>query len=147
MQKLMKTCFRITFLFALLTSAVSVPLRADSPLGEQMDVMKNAFRGLKTAMEEPVDADKGKYAAFADKLRAAAVKSKEFDPEKLAEVPESERGQFLADYQQSMDKLIVLIDQLKTQLAAGDWDAARAQMRLIKAAQSEGHEKFRSEES
>lgn len=112
-----------------------------------MNAMKGAFRLLKTAMEAPVDADKDKYVASADALKSAAIKAKEFNPEKLSQVPENERDQFLADYHASIDKLVALIDQLRTQLAAGDWAAARAQIRLISRAQGDGHEKFRSEES
>jgi soluble cytochrome b562 len=138
--------FRPIFLFALAALSVSPLLRAGTPLEEQMNTMKAAFRSLKAAMEAPVDADKGKYVASADELKSAAVKAKEFDPKKLGEIPENDRGQFLADYRQSIDNLVGLIDQLKTQLAAGDWDAARAQIRLINRAQGDGHEKFRSED-
>ena len=147
MHKPMNISLGKAFFFAFIVSILAVPLRADTPLEEQMDVMRGAFRSIKAAMEQPVDADKEKYAAFADKLRAAAVKSKDLEPEKLATVPDNERGQFLADYRESMDKLIALIDQLKAQITAGDWDAARAQIKLINRAQGNGHEKFRSEKS
>ena len=110
-----------------------------------MDKMKYAFRGLRTAMEAPVDADKDKYVALADKLRAASVASKEHEPEKTREIPDDKRAEFLAGYRQSMDDLIALIDQLKTQLAAGDWDAARKQIQLINQSQRDGHKEFRSE--
>lgn len=143
----MNAPLRNALLFAVSVFSISAPLRAETPLGEQMDAMKAAFRSLKTAMEAPVDADKDKYIASAEELKSAAVKAKEFDPKKLGEIPEGDREQFLADYRQSIDQLIALIDQLKTQLAAGDWDAARAQIRLINRAQGDGHEKFRSEES
>lgn len=147
MHKAMNSSFRRAFFFGLVLCSLAAPLRAETPLGTQMDNMKGAFRNIKSAMEAPVDTDKDKYAAFADELKAAALKAKEFDPVKLAAVPENERVQFLTDYRESMDKLIALIDQLKTQLAAGDWDAARAQIGLINRAQGDGHEKFRSEES
>lgn len=142
----MKTRVRPTCLFALAVLSASATLRAETPLEGQMDAMKGAFRSLKAAMEAPADADKGKYAASADELKSAALKAKGFDPKKLAEIPESDRAQFLADYRQSIDNLVGLIDQLKTQLEAGDWDAARAQIRLINRAQGDGHEKFRSED-
>lgn len=147
MHASMNAPLRNALLFAVSVFSISAPLRAETPLGEQMDAMKAAFRNLKTAMEAPVDADKDKYIASAEELKSAAVKAKEFDPKKLGEIPEGDREQFLADYRQSIDQLIALIDQLKTQLAAGDWDAARAQIRLINRAQGDGHEKFRSEES
>lgn len=142
----MKPHFRPICLFALAVFSVSALLQAETPLEEQMDTMKGAFRSIKAAMNAPVDADKDKYVASADVLKSAALKAKGFDPKKLAEIPENERDQFLADYRQAIDNLVGLIDQLKTQLAAGDWDAARAQIRLIFRAQGAGHEKFRSEE-
>lgn len=111
-----------------------------------MDVMKVAFRNIRAALQAPSDADREKYAGDVDTLIAAAGKAKEFEPEKTAKIPEGERAQFLADYRQSMDALIALFEELKSRLAAGDWDGARAQMRLIGEAQAEGHEKFRPEE-
>ena len=142
----MITRFRHAGVFAFVVLCVSAPLRAETPLEEQMDTMKAAFRSIKTAMEAPVDGDKDKYVVFADELRAAAIKAKEFDPKKIGEIPAGDREQFLTDYRQSIDQLVVLIDQLKTQLAAGDWDGVRSQMRLINRAQGAGHERFRSEE-
>lgn len=142
----MKARFRLPYLFALAILSLSASLRAETPVQEQMNTMKGAFRSLKAAMEAPVDADKDKYVASADVLKSATLKAKGFDPRKLGEIPEKDRKQFLADYRQSIDNLVGLIDQLKTQLAAGDWDAARAQIRLISRAQGEAHEKFRSED-
>lgn len=135
-----------TILVALAVCAIPFQLRAETPLGTQMDVMKGAFRNIRAALQAPSDADKEKYVAYVDTLIAAAAKAKEFEPEKTAKIPEAERVQFLADYRQSMDALIALFEQLKSQLAAGDWDGARAQMRLIGDAQADGHEKFRPEE-
>lgn len=145
MHESMRTYFNRTILFAFIVCIASTSLRAENPLAEQMSVMKRAFRGLKAAMEAPAESDKAEYIAFADDLREAAVKSKDCEPDKVSTVPENEREQFLADYRQSLDNLIVLIDKLKTQLDAGDWDAARGQIKLINRAQGEGHEKFRSE--
>lgn len=126
--------------------ACAAPLRADSPLETQMDEMKYAFRGLRTGLQEPVDADKDKYVSLAEQLRDAAVKSKDYEPEKTGNIPADKRAEFLEGYRQSIDDLIALIDQLKTQLAAGDWAAARSQIDLINQSQRDGHKEFRSEE-
>jgi soluble cytochrome b562 len=112
-----------------------------------MDAMRDAFRNIKAALQAPSDADKQKYGGYVDTLIAAATQAKNFEPEKTSTLPEADRAQFLADYRQSMDALIALFEQLKSQLSAGDWDGARAQMRLIGDAQADGHEKFRPEES
>lgn len=133
------------FCVALLAIAGTHCAHADSPLESKMEKMKRAFRGLRTAMEAPVDADKSKYVAMADDLRAASVASKDYEPEKTREIPQDKRAEFLAGYRQSIDDLIVLIDQLKTQLEAGDWNAARTQIKLINQSQRDGHKEFRSE--
>lgn len=111
-----------------------------------MDKMKHAFRGLRTALQSPVDADKDKYVSLADKLRDAAIKSKDYKPGKTDSGPADKRAEFLEGYRQSMDDLIALIDQLKTQLAAGDWDAARTQIDLINQSQHDGQKELRSED-
>ena len=46
------------FCFALVLSSLAASPRAETPLGAQMDVMKGAFRDIKSAMEAPVDADR-----------------------------------------------------------------------------------------
>lgn len=138
--------FRSVMLVVLVLGVAPFHLRAETPLGEQMDTMKGALRPLKAALQSPTDADKAVYTGYADTLIAAATKAKDFQPEKTATLPEADRAQFLADYQKSIDALIALLTQLKSQLAAGDWDAARAQMRNIYDAQADGHDKFRTEE-
>lgn len=136
---------RLILAIALAVFAGSAVAHADSPLEAKMEKMKRAFRGLRTALEAPVDADKDKYVSLAEDLRAASVASKEYEPEKTDEIPADKRAEFLAGYRQSMDDLIALIDQLKTQLAAGDWEAARAQVKLINQSQRDGHKEFRGE--
>lgn len=142
--KAMKSSFHTLFVSALLVLTALSLVRADTPLEEKMDEMKVAFRGLRTALEAPVDTDREKYVALADELRAASVAAKEYEPSKTRSVPEDKRAEFLAGYRQSMDDLVALVDQLKTQLAAGQWDAAREQIKLIGQAQRDGHKEFRS---
>lgn len=129
----------------LLAAIAPLSLRADTPLEEQMDKMKRAFRGLRTALEAPVEADKEKYAGMAEDLRAAADSAKQYEPEKTETVPQAKRAAFLEDYRQSMDKLVAQIDELKKQLAAGQWDAAQKQIKLINQSQRQGHKEFRVE--
>ena len=142
----MKSPLRHPLLIVLSILTCAATLRADSPLESQMDKMKYAFRGLRTALEAPVDSDRDKYVALVDKLREASVKSKDLEPEKTETIPDDKRAEFLEGYRQSMDDLIALIDQLKGQLAAGDWDAARGQIDLINQSQRDGHKEFRTED-
>lgn len=141
----MTNLLRLTVAATLLFVAGLSCVYADSPLESKMDKMRRAFRELRTAMEAPVDADKDKYVAMADQLRAASVAAKEYEPGKTSEIPQDKRAAFLAGYRQSMDDLIALIDQLKTKLAAADWDGARDQIKLVNQAQRDGHKEFRSE--
>ena len=90
----MITRFRHAGLFAFVVLCVSAPLRAETPLEEQMDTMKAAFRSIKTAMEAPVDGDKDKYVVFADELRAAAIKAKEFDQKNSVKFPQAIASSF-----------------------------------------------------
>ncbi|MBJ7258258.1 MAG: hypothetical protein JHD33_01875 [Chthoniobacterales bacterium] len=131
----------------LMACAAPLCLRADSPLEEQMDTMKGAFRALRTSLEAPAEADRGTYVALAEELRAAAVAAKEHEPQKTRSLPEDKRAAFLGDYRQSIDDLVTLIDELKTQLADGKWDEARAQIKLINQSQRDGHKEFRQEEN
>jgi len=138
--------FHTAILIMLAVCAVPFQLRSETPLGTQMDLMRDAFRNIKAALQAPSDADKQEYGGYVDTLIAAATQAKNFEPENTSTLAEADRAQFLADYRQSIDALIALFEQLKLQLSAGDWDGARAQMRLIGDAQANGHEKFRPEE-
>ena len=123
----------------------SSSLWSETALESQMNTMKVALRSLKLALQTPVESEKEKYLGYADTLLSAAAKAKELEPKMTAKISEAERAQFLASYHKSIEDLIVLLEQLKKQLNSGDWEAARAQIRLINRAQGEGHGKFRDE--
>ena len=142
----MKSILRLPAVLALLAILPAAPVRADSPLGKQMGKMKSANRDLKAALEAPSDARKPEYLALVAKLRAAAVASKELTPRKAAEIPAGDRDKFLEEYRKAMDDLVALIDELQQSIAEGKWEDANEQMALIKQAQREGHEEFRSDD-
>jgi len=146
MQFAMNRLIRLPLLAVLLACTAPAGLRADSPLEEKMDEMKVAFRGLRSALQEPIDSDRDKYVALAEDLRKASAAAKEYEPEKTSDIPQDKRAAFLEGYRQSIDDLVGLIDELKKQLAAGDWEAAREQVNLINQAQRDGHKEFRSQE-
>lgn len=132
----------IVWLFLGLASS---SLWSGTALESQMNTMKVALRSLKLALQAPSESEKGKYTGYADTLLSAAAKAKEFEPKMTSKISEDERAQFLAEYRKSIEDLIALLEQLKKQLNSGDWEAARAQIRMINRAQGEGHEKFRHE--
>lgn len=137
----MKTCLASL----LLAIALVAPLHADSPLEKKMETMKRAFKELKVGLQDPAKADKAKLIAAADKLRQAAVDSKNYEPEKTKEIPADKRAEFLAGYKQEMDELIEQIDELKTYLNEGKWAEASEQLTAINQAQRDGHKEYRSE--
>ncbi len=142
----MKTILRLPAILALLAILPAAALRADTPLGKQMEKMKVANRDLKAALEAPSDARKPEYLALVAKLRAAAVASKELAPRKAAEIPAEERDDFLEAYRKAMDDLVALLDELQQSIAEGKWEDANEKMSLVKQAQREGHEEFRSDD-
>ena len=135
--------FRIPLIAIALTLAAPLCLRADTPLGEKMDVMGKAMKALGTALKSPVDASKDKYIRLADDFHAAAVAARKLEPEKTTHIPEADRAKFLAEYHKGMDHLISETDKLKAELAAGKWDAARKQLQLMGDTRKAGHKEFR----
>ncbi len=135
--------FRIPLVAMALTLAASLCLRADTPLGEQMDKMKDSMKALGKALESPVDANKGQYTNLAGDFVTAATAAKKLDPEKTDTLPEADRAKFLAEYHKSMDKLISHAEKLKKHLAAGHWDNARKEIKLLGDARKAGHKEFR----
>lgn len=124
---------------------LAATLRAETELDRQMEIMKRAYRELKIAMEAPKDADKAKYLAAVDKLRAASEESKKFEPAMTKDVAAEKRADFLTGYKQEMDELIEQIDELKQQITDGKWDDAKKQLGLINQAQRDGHKQYRAE--
>lgn len=143
----MQTLFRIPFVAVLLALVVPMTLcaaeKAETPLGEQMEKMKIEMKALRSALEAPSESAKDKYVKMAANFHAATVAAKKFDPEKTKTLPEAERAQFVADYHKGMDKLIKLSEDLKKELAAGQWDEARQQLKALSQAQKSGHKEFR----
>ena len=135
-------CLLVAWMFAVVGSS---RLWSETIIESQMNTMKVALRTLKLALQTPSEADKAKYIANVDTLIGAATKARDHEPEMTSKVPEAERAQFVADYRKSIDDLIALFGKLKEQLNAGEWEAAKNQIRLINRAQGEGHEKFRYE--
>ena len=129
----------------LLFGLMSPWIWAGTALDSQMNTMKGALRSLKIALQAPSESEKAKYIGYADTLISAATKAKELEPQMTSKIPEAERAQFVADYQKSIEDLIALFAKLKEQLNAGDWEAAKNQIRLINRAQGQGHEKFRDD--
>ena len=136
-------CLMVVWMIAGLASS---RLWSETAIESQMNTMKVALRTLKLALQTPSEADKAKYIGNVDTLIGAATKARDGEPEMTSKVPEAERAQFVADYRKSIDDLIAMFGKLKEQLNAGDWEAAKNQIRLINRAQGQGHEKFRSED-
>ena len=119
---------------------------ADSSLDLQMERMTDAFRPLRAALADPESVNQQDLMNWTRELGAAAVASKDLQPEKVGEIPEENRVAFIEAYQQSLDELIILVDQLSDFILTEEWDAATNQIVLINQSQRNGHKKFRSED-
>ncbi|MBU3664793.1 MAG: hypothetical protein FGM15_02800 [Chthoniobacterales bacterium] len=137
---------RAAILSVSLIVASALTLRAGTELESEMKHMKDAYRGLKTAMEAPVEADKQTYLDLAAKLKDAAVAAKELKPEKLSEIPADQQAAFLESYRQQVDELIKLTDSLAQSITAGNWEEAKNQLMAINQSRREGHKEFMSDD-
>lgn len=139
----MTSSFRIPSVAVAITLVASLCMGADTQLGDEMDKMKDAVKALGKALESPSDANKAQYASLAGDFIAAATAAKKLEPEKTGTLPEADREKFLAEYHEGIDKLIGQAEKLKKQLAAGQWDEAGKELKLMGDTRKAGHKEFR----
>ncbi len=116
----------------------------DTELGERMEEMRQAYKTLRaTAADmEKVEANLVLVAA----LKKAAEASVALTPAKAAEVPEAERAQFVAKYQEAMRKTVTAIGRLEAALQAKDAGAASKAVAELGALSKEGHKAYKKED-
>lgn len=140
----MISSFRIPLVAMAITLSASFCMGGDTtPLGKEMDKMKDAMKALGKALESPSDANKAQYVSLAGDFITAATAAKKLEPEKTGTLPEADREKFLAEYHKGMDKLIGQAEKLKEQLAAGHWDKAGRELKQMGNTRKAGHKEFR----
>lgn len=124
----------------LLGCAAITPLHADdeeTPLGEKMDGISSALKGLRRA--EGWD----EKAALVREAQASCLASLEFLPKTFEKIPdEKERAKATAEYKRMMGVAYAALCKLEGAFLAEDQDAVDAAMEEVKAAKKDGHEKF-----
>ncbi|WP_221031168.1 cytochrome b562 [Actomonas aquatica] len=133
----------LSSLAALLTLPTAA--RADeeehTPLGEQMEVMGDAFRDLRRSVRE-ADRNAESLELLAT-IREAAVKSLDYEPEYAADIPEAQRADFIKKYHEDMKVFLTVIDDVASALKAGDNAKAEALVGEMRSAQRSGHKAYR----
>ncbi len=137
---------RLTFAFVALLSLPTAGLTAaegdeHTPLGEQMEVIGDAFRQLRRQAEDP-EQNTSTLELLAT-MRAAAEKALELKPEYTADQPEDEQAKFVEAFRQDMHAFIGLIDEATAAIKAGDNTKAAGLVDQMRDAQRSSHKAYR----
>lgn len=121
--------------------APAQPANDHTELGERMSALSRAFKKLRLQV--------GDAAKNEDSLRLVATirenaeASLQLEPEKTADLPESDRAKFKAEFAARMKSLLADIAKLESALRAGDNPEAGKIVQGLADAQKEGHKEFR----
>ncbi len=136
---------RLLLTSALLTSLLlPVATRADedhTPLGEQMEIINDAFRQLRRQAEDP--AQNASSLELLATIRAAAEKSLAHDPEYAADKPADERETFVKSYRDDLRDFIATLDATAAAFKAGNNTEAAGLVAELRDAQRTGHKAYR----
>lgn len=133
-----------TLLFPLLAMGLVAlsPLRADdTPLGEQMEVLNDAYK----AFRRTDDAAEG--AKLAREAQEAVLKGIVMTPE-LVETGghQKSKEEAMADYRHQMGSLFVALCEIEKAFLAKDMDKVQELIRPIRDAKKAGHDAFMEDE-
>ena len=134
---------RISLLLLSVSLALSPTVRADedTPLGEQMELMGDAFKAVRRQVSD-ASANASTLEQLAT-IRDAAEKGLEFAPAYAAEKPEAERAAFVEAYQKDMHAFIAVVDELSAALKADNNELAAELVGKMRDAQRSGHKAYR----
>lgn len=122
----------------LLTPAM---VRAESPLGGQMEIVAGAFKSL--GREQ--DADKG--AATAREAQEAVVKSLPLLPASVTKLPDpAAKAKAAAEFRLMMGRLYVTFCEIEQAFLAKDLAKVATLVDALKAHKKSGHARFMDEE-
>ena len=120
---------------------MTTPLRADSPLGEQMEKVDSAYKRLK----KTTDAAEGVKEARDG--QAAVIKAIELVPEMISKVPAgADKDKALAEYKAMMGELYVRFCRLELAFLSGKNDEVTKILDDMKGLKKQGHGQFIEEE-
>ena len=128
-------------LFIVVSSLLSVPARADSPLGDKMEQMGRAFGQLKKQIGDAGKKDAS--LALVTKIKENAVAARSMVPPKAKTVPDTDRAEFISDYQAAMDDLISQLDKLATAVRDGKTEDQQKLLKSIEQSEQDSHVTYR----
>lgn len=129
------------FLPIIALSAMSIqPLTAEedhTPLGEQMDLMNDAYK----AFRREEDPEKG--AALAREAQVAMIKAISELPEMLNGMPDSpEKSKASAEYRAMMGELITMLANIELAFIDGDLEKVKEGVTSMRRIKKSAHDKF-----
>jgi soluble cytochrome b562 len=116
--------------------------KADSPLAVSMKHMAKAYKELATDLQSPQENNKSAYLELVGTMKTEATNSEGYVPAKVEGMPADQQPAMVAAYKKSMGDLITSIDQLSSEVQAGNWDAARKSMETLRQEMLAGHKQF-----
>ncbi|MEO6785286.1 MAG: cytochrome b562 [Chthoniobacteraceae bacterium] len=139
---------KLKHLFTLLAAfAIAVPAFAaddDTPLAKEMEKISKALKFINRSIGDASKNDEClTKVAEAKAANAAGLK---YEPAKTKDVPAAEKAKFLAGYKSSMEEVGKNLDALKTAIAAGKTDDAKALLEKLNGEKKEGHKKYKADD-
>lgn len=139
---------KLKHLFTLLAAfAIAVPAFAaddDTPLAKEMEKISKALKFINRSIGDASKKDEClTKVAEAKTANAAGLK---YEPAKTKDVPAAEKAKFLAGYKSSMEEVGKNLDALKTAIAAGKTDDAKALLEKLNGEKKEGHKKYKADD-
>lgn len=143
-MKIIRALFALLFTATALTSLAAEPAKAEhkeTELEEKMDVISGAFRKLRKQISDPAKAEESLKLVL--QIKAAAEASVTLTPEKAAEIPESARAKYVADYQAKMKEFLGEVEKLQAAVKSGKLDEAAKVLGQMNTLQKSGHKEFK----
>jgi soluble cytochrome b562 len=134
-------------LFTLLAAcAIAVPAFAeeDTPLAKEMEKISKALKAVNRNLADA--AQKDANIAKVGEAQAANTAATKLEPAKTKDVPAGEREKFLAGYKAAMEEAGKNLDALKTAIAGGKTDDAKAILDKLNTNKKDGHKKYKAED-
>ena len=113
----------------------------ETKLGEAMERMNKDFRTLRRQVR---NASKNAHSLeLITAIHSSSDESLKEVPLKAADLPESERAEFIAEYRRELEIFIAVVDRIKTALLANDNAAAEKGVAELATLQKRGHDSYR----
>lgn len=130
-------------LFAAFALAVPAIADEDTPLAKEMEKLGKALKTINrnlgdTAMK---DANLEKVA----EAKAAVTASLKYEPAMTKDIPAADKAKFVSGYKASLEEVGKNLDALKTAIAGGKTDDAKAALEKLNTQKKEGHKEYKAE--